>query len=145
MEGDLQNDRSPMAGLLPRTLCALFQALRIGGTEFTVRVTHIELYNEEISDLLSESNENNNLRIFETQEAKGHACVFGAEDVLVQNETEAIRLLQESQKRKRVSETLLNKHSRYKHVHTHAVSMQSLKPFDKAFLQSRRNLVIDDS
>lgn len=41
------------AGIIPRTLSYLFDELRVQQIEYTVRVSYLELYNEEIFDLLS--------------------------------------------------------------------------------------------
>lgn len=41
------------AGIIPRLLSYLFDELRVQQIEYTVRVSYLELYNEEIFDLLS--------------------------------------------------------------------------------------------
>lgn len=54
MEGDLtpyHGTFSPLAGIIPRTLYALFDKLAEEGAEFSVRCSFIELYNEELRDL----------------------------------------------------------------------------------------------
>lgn len=40
-------------GLIPRAMCALFDELRVLQSEYTVRISFLELYNEELYDLLS--------------------------------------------------------------------------------------------
>ncbi|KAK4691760.1 hypothetical protein P7C70_g9276, partial [Phenoliferia sp. Uapishka_3] len=54
MEGDLSpyhGTFAPSAGIIPRTLYALFDKLASDQSEFSVRVSFIELYNEELRDL----------------------------------------------------------------------------------------------
>lgn len=54
MEGDLTPNHgtfSELAGMAPRVLYALFDLLGRDFTEFSVRCSHIELYNEELRDL----------------------------------------------------------------------------------------------
>lgn len=54
MEGDLVPSLgtfSPQAGVIPRTLYRLFHILERDHTEFAVRVSFVELYNEELRDL----------------------------------------------------------------------------------------------
>ena len=61
----------PLAGIIPRTLHMLFDKLE--GQEFTVRVSYIEIYNEELVDLMSESvvsPSNTKLKIFEDNNKK---------------------------------------------------------------------------
>ena len=46
-------DNDPTSGIIPRALAQLFDELRIQQeAEFSVRVSFLELYNEEIFDLL---------------------------------------------------------------------------------------------
>lgn len=42
------------AGIIPRVLYQLFNAVEIEGVDFAVKCSFIELYNEELRDLLSE-------------------------------------------------------------------------------------------
>ncbi len=43
----------PGAGIVPRTLYQMFEKLEVSGNEFSVRVSFLEIYNEELFDLLS--------------------------------------------------------------------------------------------
>ncbi|CAD6904987.1 unnamed protein product [Tilletia controversa] len=58
MEGDLSPHPSTGtfatdAGIIPRTLFRLFHILETSGSEFSVRASFVELYNEELRDLLA--------------------------------------------------------------------------------------------
>jgi kinesin family protein 11 len=70
MEGQQSNDvavswdTDPLSGIIPRTLSNLFDELRIQQAEFTVRVSFLEIYNEELLDLLSPTDDSLKLRIF---------------------------------------------------------------------------------
>ena len=56
-------DKDPQAGIIPRALNALFDNLhKSGATEWSVRVSFLELYNEEIFDLLSAQDDHTKLR-----------------------------------------------------------------------------------
>ena len=56
-------DKDPQAGMIPRALGALFDNLyKSDATEWSVRVSFLELYNEEIFDLLSASDDHTKLR-----------------------------------------------------------------------------------
>ena len=54
IRGSWEND--PDAGIIPRSLSDLFDGLRTSNdtTEYSVRVSFLEMYNEEIYDLLSD-------------------------------------------------------------------------------------------
>lgn len=67
MEGcmgtDVPIERDPQAGIIPRALNALFDNLTVSdATEWSVRVSFLELYNEEIFDLLSANDDHSKLR-----------------------------------------------------------------------------------
>ena len=58
-------DKDPQAGIIPRALANLFDNLRTAeNTEWSVRVSFLELYNEEIFDLLSLNDNHAKLRYF---------------------------------------------------------------------------------
>ena len=58
--------QDPLAGIIPRSLHQLFEKLDDHKIqEYSVRVSFLELYNEELFDLLSTGNDNSRLRIFE--------------------------------------------------------------------------------
>lgn len=75
--------QDPLAGIIPRALSQLFDELRISNTEYTVRVSYLELYNEELFDLLSSSEDNSKLRIYEDVTRKGSNIVNGLEEITV--------------------------------------------------------------
>ena len=54
--------QDPLSGIIPRTLSNLFDELRIQQVEFTVRVSFLEIYNEELLDLLSPTDDSSKLR-----------------------------------------------------------------------------------
>ena len=67
MEGNTASnipiEKDPDAGIIPRALNALFDGLRVSeSTEWSVRVSFLELYNEEIFDLLSGTDDQSKLR-----------------------------------------------------------------------------------
>lgn len=69
MEGEKSNDPSiswqddPLSGIVPRAMNHLFDELRLlGDAEFTVRVSFLEIYNEELIDLLSPTDDITKLR-----------------------------------------------------------------------------------
>ncbi|XP_061725321.1 kinesin-like protein Klp61F isoform X2 [Cydia pomonella] len=109
-----QND--PLAGIIPRALSQLFDELRISNTEYTVRVSYLELYNEELFDLLSTSEDNSKLRIYEDVTRKGANIVNGLEEITVYNKNEVYKIMEQGQERKRVASTLMNAQSSRSHT-----------------------------
>ncbi|XP_050543316.1 kinesin-like protein KIF11 isoform X2 [Daktulosphaira vitifoliae] len=123
MEGERLNGQSsiswnkdPVSGIIPRALSHMFDELRLLQVEHTVRASFLELYNEEIFDLLSTSEDptNKSLRIFE--EKKGSVIVRGLEEVIVGNKDEVYKLLEKGSKRRQTAATLMNAQSSRSHT-----------------------------
>ncbi|CAF4881148.1 unnamed protein product [Pieris macdunnoughi] len=119
----------PEAGIIPRALSQLFDELRLTNTEYTVRVSYLELYNEELFDLLSTSEDNSKLRIYEDVTRKGSNIVNGLEEITVYNKNEVYKIMAQGQERKRVASTLMNSQSSRSHtVFTIVVHMKENSP-----------------
>lgn len=136
-----QND--PLAGIIPRALSQLFDELRLTNTEYTVRVSYLELYNEELFDLLSTSEDNSKLRIYEDVTRKGSNIVNGLEEVTVFNKNEVYKIMAQGQERKRVASTLMNAQSSRSHtVFTIVVHMKENSPEGEELMKiGKLNLV----
>ncbi|KAJ3089082.1 kinesin motor protein cin8 [Quaeritorhiza haematococci] len=113
MEGDLGNIRGQKAGIIPRTLYQLFDKLENDRAEYSVRVSFIELYNEELRDLLSSEDDFRKLRIFEDLSRKGSVLIQGLEEILVKNATDVIAILQQGSNKRQIATTKMNEHSRF--------------------------------
>ncbi|XP_064074203.1 kinesin-like protein Klp61F [Vanessa tameamea] len=119
----------PLAGIIPRALSQIFDELRISNTEYTVRVSYLELYNEELFDLLSTSEDNSKLRIYEDVTRKGANIVNGLEEITVYNKNEVYKIMAQGQERKRVASTLMNAQSSRSHtVFTIVIHMKENSP-----------------
>ncbi len=100
------------AGIIPRAIHQIFQALENSANEYTVRVSFLELYNEELIDLLgSSSTSGEQLKIFEDYGRKG-VTVHNLEEVPVTNAQDIFKILEKGFKQRISAETLLNKNSR---------------------------------
>lgn len=62
--------QDPLAGVIPRAMHQIFEKLREQNVEFSVRVSFLELYNEELFDLLTSQDDTQRLRIFEDSARK---------------------------------------------------------------------------
>lgn len=102
------------AGIIPRAVKQVFDHLRSITDEHSVRVSHLELYNEQLTDLLSPHDAcADTLRMYEDP-AKG-TFVQGLEDIVVTNEEEIFAVLDKSALKRRTAETLMNKYSSRSH------------------------------
>ncbi|KAJ2676029.1 hypothetical protein IWW42_000698 [Coemansia sp. RSA 1085] len=117
---------SPQAGMIPRTLYNLFYALDKQSAEYYVHVSYVELYNEELRDLLAGTEINGhddatgfvpsgNLRIYESGTDKG-VVIQGLEEKLVRNARDAVSLMQAGAMRRKVAATRCNDTSSRSHA-----------------------------
>jgi len=114
MEGDLgdtDGEVTEHAGIIPRVLNNLFKILERDKAEYSVRVSFVELYNEELKDLLSPTEDMRKLKIFEDAAKKG-VVLQGVEEVLVKNWSEGIRALRQGSHKRQVAATKCNENSR---------------------------------
>lgn len=106
----------PMVGLIPRAVAQLFSTLKaMSNCEYSVKVSFIELYNEELSDLLGDVNVEKSLRIYEDPNRKGSVTIPGLEEVLVKSKSEVYAVLQRGADRRKKAETLMNANSSRSH------------------------------
>ncbi|KAF8930627.1 hypothetical protein EDD21DRAFT_179673 [Dissophora ornata] len=117
MEGDLRDsfgECSRDAGIIPRTLYTLFAALERKDTEYTVRVSFLELYNEEVKDLLVLEDDRKVVKIFDSIKKQG-PLVQGLEEVSIFNATQGIDALRKGSAKRTVAATKSNDKSSRSH------------------------------
>ncbi|KAK7018005.1 Kinesin-related protein 11 [Halocaridina rubra] len=109
-------DDGPEAGIIPRCVNHLFDELRLQNIEFTMRVSFLELYNEELFDLLSPSNDMSKLRLYEDTTRKGSCIIHGLEEVLVRSKSNVYEILEKGSNKRQTAATLMNAHSSRSHT-----------------------------
>lgn len=80
-----------------------------------MRISYLELYNEELSDLLS-SSEFTQIRIFEDPNKKGSIIVQGLEEIPVHSTADVYKLLAKGQEKRKMAATLMNAQSSRSHT-----------------------------
>ncbi|KAF4541780.1 Kinesin family protein [Lasiodiplodia theobromae] len=108
MSGDI-TDTLPLpdaAGIVPRVLHTLFEKLESAECENSVKCSFIELYNEELRDLLA-VDDNIKLKLYEDNSKKGHSAtvVQGMEESHISNASKGIKLLREGSHKRQVAAT----------------------------------------
>jgi kinesin family protein 11 len=95
---------SDAAGVIPRAVAHIFATLEAAQAEYSVKVTFLELYNEEITDLLSSDDEDpraaalrpdaERRKLALMEDGKGGVMVKGLEEVIVSNGAEIFSVLE---------------------------------------------------
>nr|XP_015832172.2 kinesin-like protein KIF11 isoform X2 [Nothobranchius furzeri] len=115
-DGQFTWEEDPLAGIIPRTLHQIFEKLTENGTEFSVKVSLLEIYNEELFDLLSPTEDvNERLLIFDDPRNKRGVVVKGLEEVTVHNKDEVYQILEWGAAKRRTASTLMNSYSSRSH------------------------------
>lgn len=119
MTGDISNTLPlpDAAGIIPRVLYSLFSKLDTEESENSVKCSFIELYNEELRDLLS-ADDNVKLKIFDDNSKKGHSStlVQGMEESHIKSASKGIQLLHEGSHKRQVAATKCNDLSSRSHT-----------------------------
>ncbi|KAL1755911.1 kinesin 2 [Schizophyllum commune] len=137
MQGDLtptpMGNPSSNAGMIPRVLFRLFHHLQTSNADYSVKVSFIELYNEELRDLLASDlaapigssqpmgkdsksgpTPGSDLKIFDDSGKKG-VYIQGLEEVPVKDSKDALALLLKGSQRRQIAATKFNDHSSRSH------------------------------
>ncbi|VDK73009.1 unnamed protein product [Onchocerca ochengi] len=105
-------------GIVPRALQHIFTELENqDAEEFSVRVSYVELYNEELYDLLGSAELGHaRLRLFEDSVRKGSVIISGLEEVPVSDRLEVRELLKRGAEKRRTAMTQMNLNSSRSHT-----------------------------
>ncbi|THH33841.1 hypothetical protein EUX98_g250 [Antrodiella citrinella] len=135
MQGDLEptamGNPSPSAGMIPRVLFRLFHQLETSGADYSVKISFVELYNEELRDLLASDlsapsgsaqpmgmggskDTAGQLKLFDDASKKG-VFIQGLEEAPVKDTADALALLTKGSHRRQIAATKFNDHSSRSH------------------------------
>ena len=79
-------------------------------------MSFLELYNEELFDLLSGESDLTKLRLYEDSARKGSVIIQGLEEVQVHSKKEVYDILEKGSKKRQTAATLMNAHSSRSHT-----------------------------
>ncbi|GLC48170.1 hypothetical protein PLESTB_000066900 [Pleodorina starrii] len=120
---------SAEAGVIPRSIKQIFDTIDANNTDSTVKVTFLELYNEELTDLLSFDDTKEDKKALRLLEDRNGVVVQGLEEVVVKSAAEIYQVLDRGTAKRRTAETLLNKRSSRSHsVFSITIHMREVTP-----------------
>jgi len=153
MEGDLDNEE--MAGIIPRSISRIFSTLE-NVTDFNVRISFLELYNEELSDLLIDESTNSNSSSSSSSsdtEGRLRLCVDSKSgtvtcqnltEVTVFSEEDVFQVLRKGINLRQVAETKMNKNSSRSHsVFTIKILMKETLPNGEDYVRNGQLNLVD--
>lgn len=114
MEGDLgevEGLQGRNAGIIPRTIRKLFEEIKSKDPENHVMVSMLELYNEELRDLLCGSDEHKPLNIFEEKDGTG-VKVQNIKEIPITTAEIGLSVMKEGVRRRMTAATNTNDKSR---------------------------------
>ncbi|KAF6766986.1 Kinesin, motor domain protein [Kalmanozyma brasiliensis GHG001] len=126
MEGDLTSQMgtySSEAGIIPRSLYRLFHTLELSKEDYSVKATFIELYNEELRDLLSlepsaseasSKDAPHGLRMYDDARGKG-IVIQGLEEVALKDAAHGLSVLRRGSQKRQIAATNCNEQSSRSH------------------------------
>lgn len=142
---DTANLETNTAGVIPRAINHIFQSLEQTNTDYTVKCSFLELYNEETTDLLAvgapqhQGHDPAKLRIMED---RGGVVIHGLEEIAVRSERDIYTLLDRGSSQRKTAETLLNKQSSRSHsVFIITVHMRELNDGEEVIKTGKLYLV----
>jgi kinesin family member 11 len=118
MSGDMSDNFgtcADSAGIIPRALYQLFHKLGLDEADSSVKCSFIELYNEELRDLLA-ADDNAKVKIFEDSTRKGNIVIQGMEESFIKTAEDGVKLLQEGSHKRQVAATKCNDLSSRSHT-----------------------------
>lgn len=125
MEGDFMHEPGSEifenhAGIIPRAVHRIFERLDEVGEDYAVKVSFLELYNEELTDLIATTDANmdgeKKLRIFEDTNAKNSGIqIQNLEEVIVKNSAAVMDIMKVALDKRTSFATLLNQNSSRSH------------------------------
>ncbi|KAJ7285810.1 kinesin 2 [Mycena rebaudengoi] len=154
MQGDLNptplGNPSANAGMIPRVLFRLFHHLESTASDYSVKISYVELYNEELRDLLAndlappagntqpmgmgkDSSAPKNpegLKIFDDASKHG-VFIQGLEEIAVKDSADALALLTKGSERRQIAATKFNDHSSRSHSEAGHVAADDLLKIGK--------------
>ncbi|RCV45384.1 hypothetical protein SETIT_9G449500v2 [Setaria italica] len=125
MEGEMRQKVSEppdTAGIIPRAVHHIFRMLEERKADYSMKVTFLELYNEDITDLLATEDQSRfpedkqKRPITLMEDGKGGAVIRGLEEIVVYSPSDIYNHLERGSARRRTADTALNKQSSRSHA-----------------------------
>lgn len=139
--------------MIPRAVRHIFETLEAQKADYSMKVTFLELYNEEVTDLLAQEDSSSRSSSSEDKQKKpvslmedGKGCVVlrGLEEEVVYSANDIYALLERGSSKRRTADTLLNKRSSRSHsVFTITVHIKEESMGDEELIKCGKLNLVD--
>ncbi|KAL1209971.1 Kinesin-like protein KIN-5B [Cardamine amara subsp. amara] len=153
MEGGMRKkggDLPAEAGVIPRAVRHIFDTLEAQNADYSMKVTFLELYNEEVTDLLAQddssrsSEDKQKKPVSLMEDGKGCVVLRGLEEEVVYSANDIYALLERGSSKRRTADTLLNKRSSRSHsVFTITVHIKEESMGDEELIKCGKLNLVD--
>ncbi|VVB02499.1 unnamed protein product [Arabis nemorensis] len=153
MEGGMRKkggDLPVEAGVIPRAVRHIFETLEAQNADYSMKVTFLELYNEEVTDLLAQddsarsSEDKQKKPVSLMEDGKGCVVLRGLEEEVVYSANDIYALLERGSSKRRTADTLLNKRSSRSHsVFTITVHIKEESMKDEELIKCGKLNLVD--
>ncbi|CAA0811933.1 P-loop containing nucleoside triphosphate hydrolases superfamily protein [Striga hermonthica] len=131
------------AGVIPRAVRQIFDILEGQTSEYNMKVSFLELYNEDITDLLAPE-EFSRSKLALMEDGKGGVVIRGLEEEIVTSANEIYKILEKGLGKRRTAETLLNKQSSRSHsVFTITIHIKESTPEGEELIKCGKLNLVD--
>lgn len=146
-----QNGEIPSdAGVIPRAVKQIFDILEAqSAAEYSLKVSFLELYNEELTDLLAPeetkfTDDKSKKPLALMEDGKGGVFVRGLEEEIVSTADEIYKVLEKGSSKRRTAETLLNKQSSRSHsIFSVTIHIKECTPEGEEIVKSGKLNLVD--
>lgn len=137
--------------MIPRAVRHIFETLESQKADYSMKVTFLELYNEEVTDLLaqedssrSSSDDKQKKHVSLMEDGKGCVVLRGLEEEVVYSANDIYALLERGSSKRRTADTLLNKRSSRSHsVFTITVHIKEESMGDEELIKCGKLNLVD--
>jgi kinesin family protein 3/17 len=140
------NSTPELRGVIPNSFTHIFDTVRAStDVEYLIRCSYLEIYNEEIKDLLGGHNKKDNAKCELKEDPQRGVFVKGLTDVVVETEEQMSAMLEKGLSYRTTSATLMNAESSRSHsIFTIVVEMSSVdKDTGKELLRAGKLNLVD--
>ncbi|XP_067886127.1 kinesin-like protein KIF27 isoform X2 [Heterodontus francisci] len=125
--GHIASFSDELKGIIPRAIHEIFQNITENhNIDFNVKVSYIEVYKEELRDLLELQSTNKDIHIREDD--KGNTVIIGAKECAIETPDEMMSLLEAGNAARHTGTTQMNEHSSRSHaIFTMYLNQKQLK------------------